>query len=330
MATGIVTSIAHAVAFTAATLLWACASPDSAVDPDAEQVRFYTSTNPATIRQEAVFAGSDDEELGYVTHRRIAETALVYLHGIESHAAWFDEAADRLADRGYDVYCLDRRGSGINRENRGFTSGHVDSYETLLADIRTFVEPLRAQYESLFLVGLSWGGKLALSYGLTHPEDCDGLVLITPGLRSLVDVDAGTKLYILAASGLDPTGMVGVPIEPEMFTTTPTFLDKIKRDPLKLHYASTSFFMQSHALDWFIDRNMASNELPILLFLAGQDRIIDNEAVVSVLEHGAQDTLDVIDYEDQTHSIQFDAPQRLVDDMVEWLERRTSTDQDTP
>jgi len=65
---------------------------------------------------------------------------------------------------------------------------------------------------------------------------------------------------------------------------------------------------------------MPSNELPILLFLAGQDRIIDNAGVRKVLERGGQSRLDVITYEDQTHSIQFDAPERLADDMVRWIE----------
>ena len=109
-------------------------------------------------------------------------------HGIESHAGWFAIAAAELRRRGFDVYCLDRRGSGLNRANRGFVSGHVDAYETLLADIDAFVRPLRPRYDHVFLVGLSWGGKLALAYGLSHPETVDGLVLITPGLRATVDV----------------------------------------------------------------------------------------------------------------------------------------------
>jgi alpha-beta hydrolase superfamily lysophospholipase len=70
---------------------------------------------------------------------------------------------------------------------------------------------------------------------------------------------------------------------------------------------------------------MPKNRLPILLFLAGQDRIIDNAGVLRVLERGGQDVLDVVEYEDQTHSIQFDAPQRLVDDMSRWIEQQCAS-----
>jgi alpha-beta hydrolase superfamily lysophospholipase len=80
--------------------------------------------------------------------------------------------------------------------------------------------------------------------------------------------------------------------------------------------------MESHKLETAIDRDMPGNRLPILLFLAGRDRIIDNEAVVQLLERGDQDVLDVVTYEDQTHSIQFDAPERLVEDASRWVKRQ--------
>ena len=254
------------------------------------------------------YAGSDGASLAYVSYAQPgATTALVYLHGIESHAGWFALAADALRNQGFDVYCLDRRGSGLNRENRGFLSGYVDDYGTLLADIHAFIAPLRERYQHVFLVGLSWGGKLALSYGLTHPQDVDGL-----------DVSFANKLKIALLSPLNPGARVPVPIQPEMFTTTPLYLDYIRDDPLRLTSATVRFFWQSHRLDKYVDRNIAANRLPVQLFLAGKDTIIDNDGVLELLQ-GQAPGLDVLSYEDQTHSIQLDAPQRLVDDMTDWI-----------
>ena len=272
---------------------------------------------PGTLGE---YTGSDGATLAYVSYAQPgATTALVYLHGIESHAGWFALAADALRTRGFDVYCLDRRGSGLNRENRGFVSGYVDDYSTLLADIRAFIAPLRERYRRVFLVGLSWGGKLALSYGLAHPQDVDGLVLVTPGLRAKVDVSFPNKLKIALLSPLNPGARVPVPIQPEMFTTTPLYLEYIRDDPLRLTSATVRFFWQSHRLDRYVDRNIAGNQLPVLLFLAGQDTIIDNNGVLEVLLQKRAPGLDVLWYEDQTHSIQLDAPQRLVDDTTDWI-----------
>ncbi|MHC5002259.1 MAG: alpha/beta fold hydrolase [Planctomycetota bacterium] len=312
-----------AAAVTAALAMAACRGPgDAALDPAAAPVGFYASTDPDTIRREGVYTTADGRDLAYVAHHARADTALVYLHGIESHAGWFDEAADLLCGRGFDVYCLDRRGSGINRENRGFPSGHVDTYETLFRDLDAFMRPMRDEYDALYLVGLSWGGKLAMGYALSRPEAADGLVLITPGLRALVDKPAGEKLAIVTASGLSPRSYFTTPIDPEMFTTTPHVLEGIVADPLRLRLVTARFLMESTRLEWAIDEMMPANRLPILLVLAGQDRIIDNEGVVEVLRRGSRSDLEVVTYEDRTHSIQFDAPERLVDDMAGWIRRQ--------
>lgn len=301
-----------------------CASnPRSSLEPKADALNALLQAQPPGVRCEHTFRAADGAELGFVAYRQpatAASTALVYLHGIESHAAWFDTAARLLQQRGYDVFCLDRRGSGINRENRGFVSGHVDRFDTLVTDVKFFVRPLRPHYERVFLVGLSWGGKLALAYGLTYPEDCSGLILITPGLRPLVDVGPATKLWVFVANGLAPQARVAIPIQPEMFTTTPEHLQYIRDDALRLKQATARFLSESVRLDRYLERVIAEHTLPTLLFLAGQDRIIDNAGVIELLEHADRASLDLIEYADQTHSIQFDAPDRLVADMSHWIE----------
>jgi alpha-beta hydrolase superfamily lysophospholipase len=302
------------------------APPDVAVDTTATPIEFYVSENPATARGVETFVARDGAEIAYTAHRFRgsrapgAGAAIVYLHGIESHGGWFEHAADLLCGQGYDVFCLDRRGSGINRENRGFPSGHIDDHEILFEDIADFIAGLDGRYDRVYLTGLSWGGKLGLGYALVHPDTIDGFVMITPGLRSIVDVDFPTKLRILFGSCLNPRDPIKTPIEPEQFTTTPRFLEQIRADPLRLHYATARFFMEGEHLGGGIDRRMRDATVPMLLFLAGQDTIIDNEAVLALLRRGDDRLLEVITYEDQTHSIQFDAPERLTSDMARWIE----------
>ena len=279
---------------------------------------------------EAALAGSEREyitrdgnTLGYIAYTGPgATTALVYLHGIESHAGWFAQAASLLQDHGYDVFNLDRRGSGVNRENRGYVSGHIDHYQLLFDDIHDFITPLRARYRHVFLVGLSWGGKLASAFALQYPDDVDGLVLITPGIKALVDVGLFTKLKIVLFAQLSPQSYVASPIAPEMFTTTPRYLDYIRSDPLRLTHATARFYWQSSRLDGYLASNIVALDKPTLLFLAGQDRIIDNAGVVELLQQASLQALEIIDYPEQTHSVQFDEPGRLVQDMQDWLQRQ--------
>jgi len=285
---------------------------------------------PSLAGEVREYETADGNKLGYVAYTTPgASTALVYLHGIESHAGWFAQAATLLRGRGYDVFCLDRRGSGINRENRGYVSGHVDQYQVLLDDIHAFIVPLRERYRRVVLTGLSWGGKLATAHVLAYPDDADALILITPGLRALVDASLPTKFKIVLFAQLAPTSEVASPIAPEMFTTTPRYLDYIENDPLRLTHATARFYWQSSRLDRFIDANIDRLDKPLLLFLAGRDRIIDNAGVASLLQQAALQEFAIIDYLDQTHSVQFDDPVTLVQDMDDWL-RQTATQDRLP
>jgi alpha-beta hydrolase superfamily lysophospholipase len=130
-----------------------------------------------------------------------------------------------------------------------------------------------------------------------------------------------TKLKILLFSRTQPLEPIPIPINTEMFTTTPRNLEFIQRDPLRLKYATAGFFFESHRFDGYIDSLISSLGLPVQLFLAGRDTLIDNEGVLGVLEQGGRDKLEIVTYEDQTHSIQLDAAERMVQDIVKWLAR---------
>ena len=271
------------------------------------------------------FTSSDGAKLGFTGYRASTQqtgTGLVYLHGIESHAGWFDGPARLLQEGGYSCFCLDRRGSGINRENRGFRSGDVDSFRTLFKDIRAFREQLGGRFERAYLVGLSWGGKLGTGYVLSHPDDFDGLVLITPGLAARVDVRFPQKVGIFFSLLLAPTTTFKLPIEPEMFTTTERFVEFIRTDPLRLQRATARFLYESRRLDRYVAAHIKQNTLPTQLFLASEDRIINNTGVFELLARSPERELEVHTYEGLEHSLQFECPERLVGDMTAWIEQQ--------
>jgi alpha-beta hydrolase superfamily lysophospholipase len=275
----------------------------------------------------ARYTGAGGARLGYFAYRapRGNGAAVVYLHGIESHAGWFGLAAERLRGRGYDVFALDRRGSGVNQASQGFVPGHAEDWRVLVEDVHAFVAPLGARYASVFLAGLSWGGKLAVAYALAHRGAVDGLALITPGLVAKVDPPLADKAKIVAGAALRPTARVPTPIDPPMFTTTPRYLAYIEGDPLRLTSVTAKFFWETRRLDRHIAANVASLRLPVLLLLAGKDRIIDNAATRELLTRATGAALEVVDYPEQTHSVQFDDPDRLVTDMDRWMRRYRAT-----
>lgn len=292
----------------------------------AHPVDFYAPVHGGVIRQEFEFGAADGVLLSYVLYRPREDSngeAVVYLHGIESHVGWFEGPASLMAARGFHVYCLDRRGSGMNRENKNLTSGHMTSFEQLISDINEFLSTIQGRHETIALAGSSWGGKLALAYHLARPGDdrIDGLIMVTPGLSSRVDLGLFAKVGVVTSLLVRPKNHFDVPIPTELFTTNLTNLDLIRRDPLRLHSVSARFYWESLRLDKFIARRMGEGRLPMLLVLAGHDRVIHNEGVLEVLAKGPRGLLEIHRYHDQTHAVQLDAPERLANDMAAWLER---------
>lgn len=278
---------------------------------------------PPPATETRSYHAADGAELAYVAHLPSGgrRRAFVYLHGIESHAGWFADAARLLNEVGFPVFCLDRRGSGLNRESRGRVSGHVERGVDLLDDLHHAIRHIRAgaAFDAIYLMGLSWGGKYALAYDVRHPGEFDGLVLITPGIKPKVDLGMLEKLAIVRDRVLSPERLHQIPIEPEMFTTTPRHLSFIKNDPLRLHAVSAAFLWQSHQMDKLLEHADDNSQGPILVFLAGRDRIIDNEATRRFFARLTDRPVTIIEYADQTHSIQLDAPERMVRDVIEWM-----------
>jgi acylglycerol lipase len=261
------------------------------------------------------FEGSGGRLLRYrVVASQPARYHLLYLHGIESHSAWFLPAAARLREFGCTTYLLDRRGSGLNMNS---LPGDAPSARVLLEDVRR----LRRQLGNLklHLLGLSWGGKLATAVALDRPEGLQSLILVTPGLRSRTDLPFLTKVKVFVSLLAGGRSRFKVPIEPEMFTHTPRFLDFIRNDPWRLQKVTARFLLTSRALDWMVARRIANLRLPILLFLAGQDPIIDNRGVLDLLSV-VKNQVRVQIFDEAIHAIQFDQMERMVRDIENFIE----------
>jgi alpha-beta hydrolase superfamily lysophospholipase len=265
------------------------------------------------------FEGAGRRHLRYGIVRASPERqVLLYLHGIESHGGWFLPAAEALAQRGCTTYLLDRRGSGLNLEPE---PGDAASVAVLLEDLRRF--RAHVGLKALVLVGLSWGGKLALAAALDQPEGVRAVVLVTPGLVARVGFPWPKRLGIALSLALGGRMRFHVPIEPEMFTRTPRYLEYIANDPLRLKSVTARFLLASHALDRTLRARLHTLKVPVLLFLAGQDRIIDNERTLELLGRLPDGCLRTHTYAGAMHSIQFEETDALVRDVTRFVEEVT-------
>jgi alpha-beta hydrolase superfamily lysophospholipase len=259
-----------------------------------------------------------------------ARAHVVCLHGIQSHGGWYEYGCRRLAEAGFAVWFLDRRGSGLNHEARG----DAPSFRRLLDDVAEFLRdfqgtrtnpslPIARSPIPVLLVALSWGGKLAVALQRRHPGLVDGLALLCPGFFPRVRPTRRQRLAVLWSRLTAPGRLFPLPLnDPELFTATPRWQRFLRDDPLALHQATARLLVESVRLDGYLRWTPRHVRVPVLLQLAGRDRIIDNARTRAFVGRFAAAT-EVIEYPEAHHTLEFEPdPDRHLGDLVRWLTGR--------
>lgn len=244
--------------------------------------------------------------------------AVLYLHGIQSHGGWFEGSASYLAEKGFHVLLPDRRGSGLNQQERG----HVHSAGRVTLDIIEAMAWLKGKTGSakVSLVGVSWGGKSAVGGAFRLAEDVRNLVLVAPGLFPLIDLPASQKAVVALAALFAPKHPFAIPLnEPELFTDNPLRQAYIRDDPLRLRQATARFLFASRMLDLQIQREAAQRTWPfgVTFLLAGKERIVDNERTKRFARALRCRQVKIIEHSQAAHTLEFEPdPRAYYDDLV--------------
>jgi acylglycerol lipase len=245
---------------------------------------------------------------------------VVVLHGVQSHGGWYHRLGRTLAEAGYETHFPDRRGSGANREDRG----HAPSSRRLVGDIAELLKSLRESDPTtpIALAGISWGGKLAVVVAGEHPELVDAVALICPGLHPRVGVTRRERLAIAWAFFTNRRKTFPIPLsDPALFTASPEGQAFIAADPLGLRAGTAGLLATSFFIDRKVLRMPPKVRQPILLMLAGHDRIVDNAKTLDYYKPLASRDRQVIEYPDGHHTLEFDPdPSRYARDLIEWLD----------
>lgn len=247
---------------------------------------------------------------------------VLVLHGVQSHGVWYHGLGRTLAEAGYEATMPDRRGSGANRQERG----HAPSAARLIDDVAEALEALRdAGPEPVALVGISWGGKLAVLAAGGHPDLVDALALVCPGMQPRVGVPFGEKLRIARAFFLDRRKTFPIPLsDPALFTASPEGQTFIASDPLGLREATAGLLATSMFLDRRVRAIPPRVKQPTLLMLAGRDRIVDNAKTLAYFDKLAVADRTVLEYPEAHHTLEFEPdPSRYARDLIGWLDART-------
>jgi len=246
--------------------------------------------------------------------------AVLYLHGIQSHGLWFEASARRLAEAGFAVLLPDRRGSGRNDADRG----HLPSAKRLLADLSDCINEIhvRTGFTRVHIVGVSWGGKLALALLGYLPGRVASLALVAPGLYPKVDLPFYQKIKVAWSIINRSSALFPIPLQDaELFTVNPDRQVFILNDSLALHHVTSGFLRASRRLDRIAHcAARAAEPCPLRLFLAEHDRIIDNRKTRDFVRGLDWPERDIVEYQGAHHTLEFEPdPEPFLRDLVDWI-----------
>ncbi len=273
----------------------------------------------------SLFAASD----GYRFYVRryfpvgVPRGRVVMLHGVRSHGGWYERSCTELCAAGYEVHFLDRRGSGWNTARRGDCPG----FRRLIDDVAEYVYDLRSTRAFLptFLAGISWGGKLALGVPIRRPGLVQGVMLLCPGLTPKIGPPLTRRLRVLLARSLRPEKLFPIPLnEPDLFTDSPPWQRYVSEDRYGLTQATARFLFESFRFDVFLKWQAWRVTVPVLLMLAGRDKVLDNAKTRRYLSRlTGSKSMTVVDYPDAAHTLEFEGPGHpFVADLVRWMGKR--------
>ncbi|HEU5380233.1 MAG TPA: alpha/beta hydrolase [Ktedonobacteraceae bacterium] len=269
---------------------------------------------------------------GYSTHYRLwgpdhGDDLIVILHGGMSHSEWQEPLAEAiLARSGVSFIATDRRGSGLNMQDRG----HMDSSERVINDVVEFLQSLRKSFTRVHLAGWCFGGQLASAVAerVADKGIISTLILIAPGFfyneryNDVLWLSVEAARQAVAEFNLNPEpsrAYIQLPLQSTDFTVRPDWQRFIANDKLRLTKISEGTIQVSEEIAEQAERAFPKiGNIPVLVVFGTEDRLLDVERVREfVLRRKSL----VVENLPTGHAVQFEQPEKLAEVVLSFLSK---------
>jgi acylglycerol lipase len=316
------------------TLLTACAPKGyqpAASPAERASARHYIETE--TQGRTFYFRGDQNDVLAGRRYPAVGSPrhVVVAFHGLSITSSSFAPLARELASHGFELWCPDRRGLGLNRGGY-FPAGDIADWKIWTSDAAAAVQHVRDQRPGvpLHVLGVSMGAAIAVHYagGTAGPPvpRLQSVQLIVP---PLVFAPLGGPVGFVAAlqAALQPFG--SWPTDPAKYIKHPDAVGYQGSDPAGIQYlktrkenddvlraATNRGFHESFQLMRAAAGRVDDIAVPLHAILAGKDKLVNSVETKKLLERKARHLQDIPRIQpDEGHMIALEQT-RLVG---EWL-----------
>jgi lysophospholipase len=242
---------------------------------------------------------------------------LLAVHGLGEHSGRLDRVGTCAASAGLDYHALDLRGHGRSGGKRG----HSSSFQRLLADLDEFRRVASGRRPGpTVLLGHSLGALLIGRYVQEYAfPDLAGAVLVAPFVELALEPPAWKARLGAVADRIVPWLTLDNEISADMLFRDEAEARRWARDPLVHHRISARLWgeMQRHAA--ILVRRAPQSRTPVLIQLAGEDRVVRTEAGHELAARLGGD-VEAREYEGAFHDLFHDpASDQALADLSGWL-----------
>lgn len=161
------------------------------------------------MQERITLSTSDGAEIVGDYAGEIGQPAALLLHMMPATRESWRQFSEKLNEAGFQTLAIDLRGHGESSGGpKGYKAFSDEEHQASTKDVAAGVDFLRGKNPSrTFIVGASIGANLALQFAAEHPDNMNGVVLLSPGLdyrglqteQSVSRLRGGQRIYFVAS-----------------------------------------------------------------------------------------------------------------------------------
>ena len=248
------------------------------------------------------------------------KAVMILVHGLGGYSGRFFEFGPYLAKSGLQIYAIELKGFGESPSIKG----HINNFQIYTNELKSLVETVKKMHpgKKIFIFGESMGGLITLDFSIHYQNMIDGMILISPAVKDKMPYTLKQKADIFRAALFDPMAFFPAGFNAELFTRDPVMAKRINNDPLEVRMLTAKFFLSILKAMIFVGAMPRSIKLPVLMVLAGKDKMISAEAAEKYFKKIRSKDKELKRYPEMYHALYVDKDRENVfKDIISWVNK---------
>lgn len=264
-----------------------------------EQMKYVVEPYLRKYRRCDSFASYDGTQIFYCTYvQEQAKGNIVISHGFTEFVEKYNEMVYYFLQAGYSVFLMEHRGHGRSeRKLRNKHKVYVKSFAQYVRDLHIFVKKIAHSYQNdMLLFAHSMGGAIGALYLQKYPDDFKKAVLSSPMIQMKVHglpySAAMAIAHVCRAFGFGrayAAGQGGFHRRPNFERSSSlsrerylyAYEKRLKNKRCRTNGAVYSWVSAAGKAALYVqeDKNISKIKIPVLVFAAGREHMVDTDEI---------------------------------------------------